>query len=167
MRITLGIKIIVACILSAICSKGILMALPKEDMGMSILLCLVTGTLVGMFLAWRVQIRMQKFSQMLMQLHEEKIENWENPFSTQEDFGIWAGKISDFVKENSLRKSDQINSIKTLSKLVSENFNRIVEIMKNIGTQNSTIRQVVTHIVEMNSSVQTIYEKVDDLSSFG
>ncbi len=167
MRITLGIKIIVACILSTMLSQCILIFFPKGDasIAMDFLICLLTGSLIGLLLAWRVQFRMQKFSRMLSQWNEEKGENWENPFSLQEDFGFWANQIKEFAREEHIRKVDQKNKMKILSQLVSENFSRIGEILKNIGTQNSAIRHVLTQIVEMNSVVQSVYEKVDSLSS--
>ena len=166
MRITVAIKVIIACLLAAI--VAILISYYLQYLQVYEIIAVTTGitgaAIVGLGFAWHLHNRCHLFSQMVSDLTSERISQLDKHLNGRDELSRWANQLQCFGNHFQLRVQDVESDIEILSRLVNETLVRMVEIIKNVGNQDTVIRRVSTLVVEINGLLQQFHKQIDVLA---
>ena len=167
MKITIGLKIFIFCILSSILTLITTFLLQSFEIYTTLIVisAVCVSAISGCILAWHIKKRLQTFSDFVRQVTDYQFQNLENRLYGQDELACTAKELEQFAHNSKARFSDLFYNTKVLTRLGNEICSRILKIIKNVEIQHSAIRQVTSQVVEVISVIDGVQKKIDNLSS--
>jgi methyl-accepting chemotaxis protein len=167
MRITLGIKAIVACLASSLVTIAIVFYLEARLSAYPVLVALagLTGSgFVSLLCFCYLQKRYQQVKTVLEALVHPQSAPWPHSLSGDDEFAEISGYLDKFHDAWQKRLSDMDHSVAQVTRLGQIVWLNLGEILKHMEEQQSTVSHLTQQSVELHSVVQELQRKSGELS---
>lgn len=163
MKLTVGIKVLLACIISSLSASGLCYSLYTYHPVIVFALCALVGLVLGFILYFDLQTRLQKLLNMLESFLQKRNTTLSH-LSGNDELFLMSCKIVNIHQQTQIQILETQKHGETVGRLIQQMFLRLANIFKILDSQTTSLRRMAEKIVLMNGVLHNLHQKTEGIT---